>query len=158
MNIKSKSFLNNAILPVKYTCDGEGINPPLEFDEVPDETKSLALIVDDPDVPKSLKSDGVFDHWLVWNIPGHTTQIEEGKSPVGSIIGKNGAGENTFAGACPPDTSHRYFFKLYALDTDLSLNKDKTTKEDLLKHMEAHIIAQAQLVAVYERPDSEKTM
>ena len=153
LSLASPAFEQNARIPSKYTCDGDrSINPPLAFSGVPEGAKSLALIMDDPDVPKVLHADGVFDHWVLFNIPPATREIAEGGS-VGTA-GANGAGGNTYYGPCPPPqyepSEHRYIFVLYALDTELPL-KEGAAKQEVLKAMEGHIIEQAQLVGKYKR-------
>ena len=137
------------IIPQKYTCDGQNVNPPLIFSDAPEGTKSLSLIMEDPDVPKALKPDGMWDHWLVWNMPPDTQAIDEGQTPKG-IIGKNTGGKNAYQGPCPPDRQHRYFFKLYALDIMLNLNPSET-KQELEKAMEGHILTKTQLIGLYNR-------
>lgn len=150
MKIESSAFQNNQAVPSKYTCDGENINPPLSFSDVPKDAKSLILIMDDPDVPKTIRPDGMWDHWLVWNIPAGTTIINEGSTPPG-IVGKNTGGQFGYQGPCPPDREHRYFFKLYALDTMLSLNTPTTTKQILEQAMEGHILEKTELIGLYKR-------
>jgi len=149
MKITSSAFGENTLIPDKYTCDGDDLIPPLSFDDVPDTAKSLALVMDDPDVPRHLREDGNWDHWVVWNIPPDTRGIEEGKPPVG-VQGMNSWGRNDWGGPCPPDKQHRYFFKLFALDTELDL-PTAAGKPALLKAMEGHVIAKAELVGVYDR-------
>ncbi len=150
MTITSSVFEPNGSIPQKYSCEGEGVNPPLEFSDVPTGTKSLALLVDDPDVPKELLPSGVFDHWIVYNMPGDTKSISEnsGDSTPGKQ-GKNGAGKLSYAAPCPPDREHRYFFKLFALDTELDLSEP--TKAEVEQVMQGHIIAQAELIGKYEK-------
>lgn len=152
LSITSPVFDNGGEIPSRYTCDGEQVSIPLSFGGVPEGTQSLALIVDDPDVPKQVKPDGMFVHWVLFNIPPMATGIPEGGS-VG-ITAKNGAGQNFYAGPCPPKqyepSEHRYFFKLYALDTLLQLTEN-TTKEDLLTAMQGHIIEEAQLLGRYQK-------
>lgn len=116
MKITSPSFQENAFIPSKYTCDGENINPPLVISDVSADAKSLALIVDDPDAPV-----GTFVHWLVWNIPPRVGEIKEGSLPEGSIQGTNDFGKKEYGGPCPPSGTHRYFFRLYALNQELNL-------------------------------------
>lgn len=146
MKIESSAFGNNSGIPVKFTCDGQGINPELKFSSVPKEAKSLALIVDDPDAPVS----GGFVHWVVFNINPATKEIAENSSPAGAIEGTNGADHTGFVGPCPPTGTHRYFFKLYALDSALDL--DSTAKrENVEQAMESHIIEQAELIGLYKR-------
>lgn len=150
MKFESTAFEHEGSIPSKYTCDGENISPPLKISDVPEGTKSLVLMMDDPDVPKSVRPDGVWDHWLVWNIPAETIEIPEGKEPAG-VVGKNTGGKFGYQGSCPPDKEHRYFFKLYALDTMLELSAGTATKKDLEKAMEGHIIGQTELMGRYNR-------
>lgn len=149
MKIESDAFKNNGSIPKKYTCDGEGLNPPLLFTDIPSNSKSLALIMEDLDVPHSIRVDGMFDHLMMWNIPPDTKIIKEGVPPVG-IFGKNGAGTLKYIGPCPPDREHRYFFKLFALDARLSLHEG-IGKPELLSAMEGHVIAEAELIGTYNR-------
>lgn len=152
MTLTSTAFSEGASIPAKYTCDGEQVNPPLSISGVPQEARSLALVMDDPDVPKQLKPDGVFDHWILFNIPPETKEIAMGMT-VGTA-GKNGAGKNQYAGPCPPPqyepSTHRYVFRVYALDTLLSLGAG-ATKQEVLDAMQGHILAQAELVGRYKR-------
>lgn len=148
MEIQSPAFGNNQKIPAKYTCDGENINPPFTFSDIPVDTKSLALIMDDPDVPKTIRADGMWNHLLVWNMPAGTKGIPENSLPLG-IVGKNTSGQFGYQGPCPPDREHRYFFKLYALDTMLNLDQSATKKE-LEKAMEGHIKAYAELIGRYK--------
>jgi Raf kinase inhibitor-like YbhB/YbcL family protein len=143
LTVKSPAFQPNNQIPKKYSCDGEDKNPPLTIDRVPKESKSLALIVDDPDAPH-----GTFDHWVVWDIPPSTTKIAEHSIP--GTEGLNGARQKGFMGPCPPSGTHRYFFKVYALDTELKLGA-KTTKRELEKAMENHILAKGELIGLYKR-------
>lgn len=150
MKIQSPAFSDNGVIPSKYTCDGDNANPPLVISGVPTEAKSLALIMEDPDVPKSLRSDGMFDHWVVWNIPPGTTQIPENTAAPG-VQGNNGSGKPGYTGPCPPDREHRYFFKLYALDRELSLAPG-STKAQLEMAINDYTIARAELMGKYDRP------
>ena len=111
MKITSSAFENNGTIPSKYSCDGQSINPPLAFQDVPEKAKSLVMLMDDPDVPKNLKPDGVFDHWVVYNIPTTVHEISENSVPQGVSQGLKGAGQEKYTGPCPPDREHRYFFK-----------------------------------------------
>ena len=142
--IKSSAFEKNTKIPSKYTCDGDDINPPLTFEGVPKEAKTLVLIVDDPDAPR-----GTFDHWVVWNIPASISKIEENNAPSG-IEGLNGAGKAGYFGPCPPSGTHRYFFKVYALDTSLSLGAH-SRKKDVEVAMEGHVLAKGELIGLYRR-------
>lgn len=144
MKIASPAFEHEGKIPLKYTCDGEDISPPLQFVDVPKEAASLALVMDDPDAPM-----GTFDHWVVWNVLASTTTIEEGKEPEG-IQGMTGFGRKGYGAPCPPSGEHRYFFKLYALDTELDL-PEGSSKGGLEKAMEGHVIEQATLMGKYSR-------
>lgn len=144
------------MIPVKYTCNGENINPPLEFVEVPEEAVSLVLIMDDPDVPVQVREDRMWNHWIKFNIPPTTRGVAENSEPAG--VAGIGTSENLkYHGPCPPDTEHRYFFKLYALDTELDL-PEGATKKEVEKAMTNHIIAQAQLIGLYEQPEALKSI
>ncbi len=152
MKLTSSAFQNNAEIPSKYTCDGEGISPPLEIKDVPKNAKSMVLIMDDPDIPAFVKEKyniDVWDHWILFNIPTGTAKIEEGKNPNG-ILGVNSRGNNSYGGPCPPDAQHRYFFKLFALDVMLSL-KEGAIKKEIIAAMQTHILAEAELMGLYER-------
>lgn len=153
LSITSSAFEQNGRIPSQYTCDGDrAINPPLAFSGVPEGAKSLALVMDDPDVPKVLHPDGVFDHWVLFNIPPDIRGIAEGAS-VGTA-GANGGGKNAYTGPCPPPQyepkEHRYIFVLYALDATLPL-KEGATKQEVLKAIEGHVIQQAELIGRYNR-------
>jgi Raf kinase inhibitor-like YbhB/YbcL family protein len=145
LTVTSPVVKNNEKIPTKYTCDGKDISPPLTVRGVPKEAKSLALIVDDPDAPV-----GVWVHWVVWNIDPKTTKIPEGSVPAGALQGKNDFQRLTYGGPCPPSGTHRYFFKVYALDMMLNLAAN-STKTDLEKAMKGHITAEGQLVGLYKR-------
>jgi len=153
LTLTSPAFEANTSIPSTYTCDENGaLSPALIFIGVPEGTKSFVLIMDDPDVPKSLKPDGVFDHWTLFNIRPETTGIPEGGT-VGTA-GANGAGRNSYTGPCPPaqyePSEHRYFFKLYALDTMLDLTEG-AKKKQVESAMEGHILEQTELVGKYKR-------
>ena len=149
MKITSPAFKEGGIIPSLYTCEGKNINPALEFANIPPEAKSLVLINDDPDVPKTLRPDGMYDHWVIFNIPPSTHKIAEHSTPPG-IQGKSTNGKNQYVGPCPPDREHRYFFKLYALDKLLDLLPGATKKE-VESAMHGHIVAQCQLMGRYEK-------
>lgn len=149
MQITSPAFSEGGKIPSKFTCEGENINPELLFSGVPSNAKSLVLIMDDPDVPEFVRKDRMYDHWVVFNIPPSTTKISENSQPSG-IPGKNTSGGLNYVGPCPPDREHRYFFKLYALDAELTLPKG-ASKRDVEKAMESHIIAETHLMGRYEK-------
>jgi len=142
LKVSSTAFQHEGMIPVKYTCDGKNISPPLDIEHIPEKTKSLVLVVDDPDAPK-----GVWVHWVVWNIP-FTHHIKENE--VHGIEGINDFQQHHYGGPCPPSGTHRYFFKVYALDTILNLPAD-TTKLQLEKAMSEYIIAFGELVGLYKR-------
>jgi len=142
MEITSPAFKHNEYMPAKYTCEGEDINPPLIISGIPERTKSLALIMDDPDAPI-----GVWVHWVVFDITP-ITRIEE-KSVPGKL-GTTNSGRKDYHGPCPPSGTHRYFFKIYALDTQLNL-KEGITKGQLEKAMQGHILGKAELIGLYKR-------
>lgn len=145
MKITSSAFANNQYIPQKYTCDGENINPPLEISKIPEKAESLALIVDDPDAPRK-----TWLHWTVWNIDPGIKEIKENSSPKNAVEGKTDFGFPRYGGPCPPSGTHRYFFKLYAMDRKLNLKKGASLKE-LEKEMENHILERAELVGLYKR-------
>src|SRR3989338_1855605 len=152
LKITSSAFAEGANIPPKFTCDGEQTSPALFISGVPESAKSLALIMDDPDVPKALKPDGVFDHWVLFNISPATTEIPEGGSA--GTPGGNGGGKNAYYAPCPPPqyepSEHRYVFALYALDTELPL-KVGASKAEVLNAMEGHVVEKAELVGKYKR-------
>lgn len=148
--IFSSAFKPGELIPSKYTCDGLNISPPLNWTEPPLETKSFVLLNDDPDAPI-----GDWVHWIIVNIPPDIRALKEEASskkllPKNSIEGLNDFMENNYGGPCPPSGTHRYFFKLYALDKELPL-KANTTKKQLLETMKGHILAQATLIGKYKR-------
>ncbi len=145
MKISSQAFKDNERMPKKYTCDGENINPPLNISGVPENAKSLVLIMDDPDAP-----DGTWIHWVVFDIDPKTTRIEEGSMPVDAIEAENSSGEADYEGPCPPSGTHRYYFKLYALDTKINLNAAEE-KARIDEEMEEHILDYAETYGVYSR-------
>lgn len=149
MKVASSAFHEGGIIPSRYTCEGKNVNPPLEISGVPPHAKSLVLIMDDPDVPKHLRPDGIYDHWVVTDLPPETRKILENSKP-GGVEGKNTAGKNEYTGPCPPDREHRYFFKIYALDKMIYLSPGATKKE-VEKAMQGHILAECQLMGRYEK-------
>jgi Raf kinase inhibitor-like YbhB/YbcL family protein len=146
LQITSPAFQNNGAIPTKYTCDASPVvSPPLQFSGVPSKAQSLVLIVDDPDVPKNMMPSGVFNHWVVWDLPSSSTGFKEGDG----MHGINGTGKPGWIGPCPPDREHRYFFTLYALDTKLTAKM--ASKADVEAAMKGHVLEQAQLVGRYAR-------
>jgi hypothetical protein len=142
MTIESFAFENKGRIPDKYSCDGKNINPELMIKGIPDGTKSLVLIMDDPDA-----TNGTFDHWIMWNIPVNS-KIGEDSAP--GMQGKNGKGENKYTGPCPPKGVHHYHFKLYAVDMMLDL-PEGSDKKQVMKAMEGHLLERAELIGLYER-------
>lgn len=144
MKISSSAFEHNKKIPEKYAYEKENVSPPLKFADVPPETKTLALIVDDPDAPH-----GNWDHWIVWNIDGKTRELAEGA--VVPFQGMNDYKEVKYGGPCPPPGKpHRYFFKLFALDKVLDL-PNGAKKKIVEKAMEGHILAKAELIGLYQQ-------
>lgn len=150
ITMTSSAFAAGAKIPAKYTCDGESLSPPLQWDAPPSGTQSLALIVDDPDAPS-----GTFVHWVIYGLPPALRALPEGVSTderpaTGGLNGTNGAGKLGYTGPCPPSGVHRYFFRLYAVDVKL----DSTvgwTKDELLQAMNGHVLGQAELMGTYSR-------
>lgn len=138
-------FEHNGKIPSEYTCDGQDLAPVLNISGVSAEAKSLVLIVDDPDAPM-----GTWVHWLVYNIPPNTPAIDSKNLPVGVKEGRTDFQRNGWGGPCPPSGTHRYFFKLYALDSDLSL-PESLTKKQLEAAMNGHIIEKTELIGLYQR-------
>jgi Raf kinase inhibitor-like YbhB/YbcL family protein len=145
MKITSPVFKPNTVIPLKYSGRGEDINPPLIFSEITDNTKSLALIVDDPDAVI-----GRWVHWTIWNINPQERGIEENDVPQGSVEGLTNFGKPGYGGPCPPSGTHRYIFKLYALDAELELQQGASVGS-LEKAMQEHIIAQDELIGLFGR-------
>jgi len=145
MQISSPVFDNNTSIPVKYTCDGQDINPPLIISGILENAESLVLIMDDPDSPS-----GNFLHWIVWNIPPLITQILENSKVEGAVEGKNDFGKIGYGGPCPHQGEHHYHFRLFAIDQKLSL-ENGATREDVEKALEGHIIESCELIGLYKR-------
>ena len=143
--ITSDAFENGGNIPSQYTCDGKAINPPFKVDDIPQGTKTLALIAEDPDAPS-----GTFDHWLIWNLPPESI-IEENRRD--GINGRNGHGKTGYYPPCPPSGSHRYFFHVYALDTSLNITEgsDKKTLQTAMKN---HVLAEGTLMGRYSKLNS----
>jgi hypothetical protein len=145
LQLISPAFKHNEFIPEKYTCDGKDINPPLLINNIPSGTKSMALIVDDPDAPA-----GTWVHWVVWNISPDTKEIKESSVAEGAQQGVNDFRKHEYGGPCPPSGTHRYFFKLYALDTMLNLGS-KSKKSALEQAMKGHILEKTELIGRYRR-------
>jgi Raf kinase inhibitor-like YbhB/YbcL family protein len=145
MKISSSAFQEGGNIPSKFTCDGGDASPPLHLDGAPAEAKSLVLIVDDPDAPS-----GLFTHWIVWNIEAKTTDISESAAPAGGVQGTNDFGKSAYGGPCPPSGTHRYYFKIFALDRTLDL-KPGAKRRELDGAMRGHVIAQSELMGRYSR-------
>lgn len=151
--ISSAAFAAGSGIPAKYTCDDKDLSPPLRWEGVPGGTQSLALIVDDPDAPDPKAPKRVWVHWVLYDLPATTDGLAEAvtRLPDGTREGKNDWGRTGYGGPCPPIGRHRYFFKLYALDTILG-DLGEPTKADLEKAMKGHILAQAEIIGTYQRP------
>jgi Raf kinase inhibitor-like YbhB/YbcL family protein len=144
MKLESSAFSEGQPIPTRYTCQGEGTNPPLSISAVPNNAQSLALIMHDPDAPV-----GDFTHWVLWNIDPDTEDIHEGEMPTGASTGVTDFGHDGYGGPCPPSGTHRYIYELYALDTELPTTL--VNRFDLEAAMEGHTVAEAQLIGTYER-------
>jgi Raf kinase inhibitor-like YbhB/YbcL family protein len=150
LDVKSTAFQSGGMIPSQYTCDGSNISPQLSWGKVPDGTKSITIISDDPDAPM-----GTWIHWVLFNLPPDTRKLEEGVQSYkthsnGSIHGVNDFGKLGYGGPCPPSGTHRYFFKVYALDQVLLLQPGATNR-DVLNAMRGHILAQGELMGKYRR-------
>ncbi len=148
--VSSSAFQAGELIPKKFTCDGEEVSPPIAWSDVPKETKSVALISDDPDAPR-----GTWVHWVIFNIPPNAKGLPENIQPRstlpdGSRQGMNDSREIGYGGPCPPSGTHRYYFKVYALNTTLTLESG-ATKAQLLKAMEGHILGEGEVMGRYKR-------
>lgn len=156
MRLSSPAFEHDGAIPRKYTCEGDNVSPPLRISDVPDGVASLVLIMDDPDVPLALREDGMWDHWIVYDIPPDVRMLKEGEEPPGTH-GLGTADNLDYFGPCPPDTEHRYYFKVYALDTDLNL-PERASKQQVEEMMQGHVLDQAELMGRYECAEDNKKM
>lgn len=153
LSVHSDSFSAEGAIPTVYTCEGEGRSPHLAWSDVPEGAQSLALVVDDPDAPDPRAPQRTWVHWVVYNIPLTMDHIPEGASgalPGAAREGVNGWSRLGYGGPCPPIGRHRYFFKLYALDTTLS-DLDRPTKDDLVEAMQGHVVGRGQVMGTYEK-------
>src|SRR3989339_537065 len=145
MRLASSVFYHGGFIPKEYSCDGVGEHPPLQLFGVPEEAKSLVLIVDDPDAPL-----GLWTHWLLWNIDPQTIEIKACEVPAGAVQGKTSSGENVWGPPCPPSGTHHYRFKLFALDAALVLDSSAKQK-DLEAALPGRVLDQAELIGLYAR-------
>jgi Raf kinase inhibitor-like YbhB/YbcL family protein len=154
MKVTSNAFEQGASIPKRYTCEGEDLSVPLAWSDVPAGTRSLALIVDDPDAPDPAAPKMTWVHWVLYNLPASTSHLDQGiapsQLPAGTLQGKNDWKRTGYGGPCPPIGRHRYFHKLYALDALLPDLK-QPTKDQLLKAMQGHVLAQAELMGTYQK-------
>ena len=157
--LTSPAFTQGASIPTKYTCEGADLSPPLIWTGAPAGTKSFALIVDDPDAPDPAKPQMVYVHWVLFNLPASTTSLSENATksglPKSAVQGTNDWHKQQYGGPCPPIGRHRYFFKLFALDSTLS-GLSEPTKPDLIKAMEGHIVGQCELMGTYQKGDGKQ--
>ena len=155
ITLNSPVFKQNDHIPSRYTCEGDDISPPLAWDGVPTDAKSLALIVDDPDAPDPKAPKMVWVHWVVYNIPPDTGGLPENaikaRLPEGALLGTNDFKKTAYGGPCPPVGRHRYFYKLYALD--VALNLKNATKSQIERAMQGHVLANTELVGTYQKGD-----
>lgn len=145
--LKSPAFVEGDMIPARYTCDGRDIIPPLEFENIPPEAKSLVIVLDDPDSPT-----GVWDHWVIFNVTP-VSSIDEAQEPQG-VQGGNSWGRMGYGGPCPGRGQHRYVFRVYALDTELPLASG-AVRSEIDKAMQGHVLAQGELMGRYERKREE---
>ncbi len=150
IQVKSRAFSDGEMIPAKYTCTGDGISPPISWEPVSDNIRSFALICEDPDAPM-----GTFTHWVVYDLPPEVHELpervpNEDRLPGGGVHGINSLHKSGYVGMCPPSGTHRYFFKVFALDTTLDL-KPGAGKDEVLKAMEGHIVGEGQLMGRYQR-------
>ena len=154
LKVTSSAFQQGGSIPSQYTCEGKDISPPLAWSGTPSSAKSIAMIVDDPDAPDPAKPQRVYVHWVVYNIPAATASLSENASrsgmPKGAVQGKNDWGKAEYGGPCPPIGRHRYFFKLYALDAELT-GLSAPSKADLERAMKGHIVDTGELVGTYQK-------
>ena len=149
--LRSSAFADHAAIPPRFTCEGDDVSPPLEWSAPPEGTKSLALVVDDPDAPDPAAPRRTWVHWVMYDLPPDAGALAEGAPlPKGARAGKSDFGERRWRGPCPPIGRHRYFFKLYALDRSLG-DLGTLTKAELEKAMEGHVLARVELVGTYEK-------
>ena len=149
--ITSAAFADGGAIPKRYTCDGDDVPPPLAWSGAPAGTKAFALVVDDPDAPDPMAPQRTWVHWVLYDIPAAATSLPEGGAlPAGTRQGRNDWGRTGYGGPCPPTGRHRYFFKLYALDTVLG-DLGQPTKAQVEKAMEGHILAEGRLMGTYEK-------
>jgi Raf kinase inhibitor-like YbhB/YbcL family protein len=150
LDLTSPAFANGGEIPAKYTCEGQGVSPMLAWSGVPSNTKSLALIVDDPDAPDPAAPKRTWVHWVLYNIPPNATPLAEATKPTGALEGVNDWKRTGYGGPCPPIGRHRYFHKIYALDAVLP-NLGQVPKDKLEAAMKPHIIAHAELIGTYQK-------
>jgi len=146
MIVTSAAFKNEGDIPARYTCDGEELSPPLNVEDIPEGTVTLALIMEDPDAP-----GGTFDHWIAWNIDPQPV-IVEGERP--GVSGSNSAGKTGYHSPCPPNGTHRYYFYFFALDTTLDLPAG-ATRDELKQAMEGHVIGRGSIMGQYQRSEEK---
>lgn len=152
MRIESPAFQDRGEIPSKYTCEGANVSPPLAWSGAPEKTKSFALVVDDPDAPDPAAPKRTWVHWVMYDIPATVSSLAEGtrSAPAGAHDGENDWGKTGYGGPCPPIGRHRYFHKLYALDALLG-DLGELDKAELVKAMEGHVLASAELVGTYQK-------
>lgn len=150
LTLTSTAFKHNEMIPKEYTCDGQGKSPALSWTQIPDGTQSFVIICDDPDAP-----NGTWDHWVLFNIPATITSLEENIKlyPVEFKQGVNSWGKLGYGAPCPPSGTHRYYFKLYALDTKLNLSEGITSQK-LKEHMKGHVLSETALMGRYQRSNN----
>ncbi|MDD5271775.1 MAG: YbhB/YbcL family Raf kinase inhibitor-like protein [Methylovulum sp.] len=156
MNLESSAFLHQGEIPDQYTCEGASLSPPLHWSQIPATSKSLVLIVDDPDAPDPAAPKLTWVHWLLYNLPVNGTGLPEAVKnlPTGTGQGLNDWQKTGYGGPCPPIGRHRYFHKLYALDVVLPASLGEPTKAELEQAMQGHIVAKTELIGTYQKKKS----
>jgi hypothetical protein len=156
ITLTSPAFQANQSIPNQYTCDGANISVPLQWSGAPQGTQSFVIICEDPDVPRHIRADGMYDHLVLYNIPADVSSLSENMKslPVGTVLGMNTSQKLGYTGPCPPDKEHRYFFKIFALDTTLKL-PEGSTKAQVIAACQGHILDQGELMGVYNRPQNK---
>ena len=155
LTLSSSAFAHQGAIPLRYTCDGEDVSPPLAWNGVPVTAKSLALIVDDPDAPDPRAPQRTWVHWVLYNLPTTLKELGEGARVETAMDGLNDWRAIGYRGPCPPVGRHRYFFKLYALDIVLP-DLDRPTKARLLGAMQGHVMVETHLIGTYQKAQNKQ--
>ena len=156
LRVEASSFGMNDEIPIQHTADGDDVAPSLSWSKPPDGTKSIAIIVEDPDAPDPNAPTRTWTHWIVTGIPADVTQLDSDRLPPGAVMGRNDWGNHAWGGPNPPIGRHRYFFKVYALD--IALHAPNAMRDDLLGSIKNHVLAQGELIGTYEKPRERRSL